>query len=98
MPRQRRNSLRQKNQQRGGGDPEPLPEPELGSGSGSEKEPLGSAEVDGGEPLQNSSSNSGGWSLFGGKRKRKSGKKKARKSKKSTKKTRKSRKKFLGLF
>jgi len=95
MPRQRRNSLRQKNQQRGGGDPEPLPEPPLGTelGSGS-----GSAEVDGGEPLNNSASNEKSWSLFGGKRKRKSGKKKARKSKKSTKKTRKSRKKFLGLF
>jgi len=89
MPRQRRNSLRQKNQQRGGG--------ELGTELGSEPMP-GSAEVDGGEPLNNSASNEKSWSLFGGKRKRKSGKKKARKSKKSTKKTRKSRKKFLGLF
>lgn len=95
MPRQRRNSLRQKNQQRGGGDP--LTDPPLGTEPGSVPLP-GSAEVDGGEPLNNSASNEKSWSLFGGKRKRKSGKKKARKSKKSTKKTRKSRKKFLGLF
>jgi hypothetical protein len=84
MPRQRKNSLRQKNQQRGG-EPEPGPEPQ--------------PEVGGAGDLNQSSSIEKNWSLFGGKRKRKSGKKKARKSsKKSSKKTRKSRKKFLGLF